>query len=57
METKGGKMELTKEIAQKQLEAVKGNMEGFVQGYAQALTFALQVIDTKESTPNEAPKQ
>ena len=42
-------MQLTKEMAQKQLETIKANTEGFIQGYVQALSFAIQVAETKET--------
>jgi hypothetical protein len=41
-------MELTKEIAQKKLEEVKANTEGFLQGFAQGLSFAIQIVETPE---------
>ena len=48
-------MQITKEMMQKQLETVKSNTEGFLQGYAQALSFVVQVLETVEK-PVEQPE-
>jgi len=52
-------MEITKEMLQKQMEIIKNNTDGFVQGYAQALGFISQVIDQPEpkvAKADETPK-
>ena len=45
-------MEITKEMLVKQMEVIKNNTDGFVQGYAQALGFVNQVLEQK---PPETP--
>lgn len=51
-------MEITKELLQKQLETIKYNTDGFLQGYAQALGYVNQLLETKEpETKVEQDKQ
>jgi hypothetical protein len=41
-------MQLTKEALQKQLEVIKNSTDGFLQGYAQALTWVNQTLETEK---------
>ena len=49
-------MEITKEFLQRKLEEVNGNLDGFKQGYAQALGFVLSVLETKPAETNDTAK-
>lgn len=53
---KGNNVEITKEMLQKQMEIIKNNTDGFVQGYAQALGFVNQVLEQKDEKPVEQAK-
>ena len=48
-------MEITKEMLQKQMEIIKNNTDGFVQGYAQALGYVVSVLEAKDEKPSEQP--
>ncbi len=50
-------MEVTEKVLVEQLTKTKDNLEGFIQGYTQAFVFVKGILDKKEETPVEAPKQ
>lgn len=41
-------MKITKEALEKQLDVVKTNMDGYMQGYVSALSFVSHVLDTPD---------
>ena len=47
-------MEITKELLQSQLDTLKKNQDGFLQGYVQALSWVASVLETKETEVKQA---